>query len=105
MITFEKIRFKNFLSYGNTWTELDLATHKDTLIVGENGAGKSTFLDALSYALYMKPFRKVNNPQLVNSVNKKHLKLQSSYLISVFFRINSLSTTVGPALGHRWALV
>ena len=57
MIIFEKIRFKNFLSYGNSWTELDLETHKDTLIVGENGAGKSTFLDALSYAclLYTSP--------------------------------------------------
>ena len=88
MITFEKIRFKNFLSYGNTWTELDLATHKDTLIVGENGAGKSTFLDALSYALYMKPFRKVNNPQLVNSVNKKHLKVE------VEFRVGSNSFRV-----------
>ena len=52
MITFEKIRFKNFLSYGNSWTEVNLNTHKDTLIIGENGAGKSTFLDALSYALY-----------------------------------------------------
>ena len=88
MIIFEKIRFKNFLSYGNTWTELDLATHKDTLIVGENGAGKSTFLDALSYALYMKPFRKVNNPQLVNSVNKKHLKVE------VEFRVGSNSFKV-----------
>ena len=73
MIHFEKIRFKNFLSYGNSWTELDLNKHKDTLIIGENGAGKSTFLDALSYALYMKPFRKVNNPQLVNSINKNCL--------------------------------
>ena len=45
MITFEKIRFKNFLSYGNSWTEIDLNKHKDTLIIGENGAGKSTFLD------------------------------------------------------------
>ena len=81
MIIFEKIRFKNFLSYGNSWTELDLETHKDTLIVGENGAGKSTFLDALSYALYMKPFRKVNNPQLVNSVNKKHLETQVEFRI------------------------
>lgn len=81
MIIFEKIRFKNFLSYGNTWTELDLENHKDTLIVGENGAGKSTFLDALSYALYMKPFRKVNNPQLVNSVNKKHLKTEVEFRI------------------------
>ena len=81
MIIFEKIRFKNFLSYGNTWAELDLETHQDTLIIGENGAGKSTFLDALSYALYMKPFRKVNNPQLVNSVNKKHLEAQVEFRI------------------------
>ena len=81
MIIFEKIRFKNFLSYGNTWAELDLESHKDTLIIGENGAGKSTFLDALSYALYMKPFRKVNNPQLVNSVNKKHLCAEVEFRI------------------------
>jgi len=81
MIIFEKIRFKNFLSYGNTWTELNLNEHQDTLIVGENGAGKSTFLDALSYALYMKPFRKVNNPQLVNSVNKKHLMVEVEFSV------------------------
>ena len=81
MITFEKIRFKNFLSYGNSWTEVNLNTHKDTLIIGENGAGKSTFLDALSYALYMKPFRKVNNPQLVNSINKKHLKVEVEFKV------------------------
>ena len=81
MIHFEKIRFKNFLSYGNSWTELDLNKHKDTLIVGENGAGKSTFLDALSYALYMKPFRKVNNPQLVNSINKKHLFVEVEFKV------------------------
>ena len=81
MIVFEKVRFKNFLSYGNNWTELELNKHKDTLIVGENGAGKSTFLDALSYGLYMKPFRKVNNPQLVNSINKKHLKVEVEFSV------------------------
>ena len=81
MITFEKIRFKNFLSYGNSWTEIHLNKHKDTLIIGENGAGKSTFLDALSYALYMKPFRKVNNPQLVNSINKKHLYVEVEFKV------------------------
>lgn len=88
MIIFEKIRFKNFLSYGNTWTEIELNQAQDTLIVGENGAGKSTFLDALSYALYMKPFRKVNNPQLVNSINKKHLAVE------VEFRVGSNSYKV-----------
>ena len=81
MIVFERVRFKNFLSYGNNWTEIELNTHKDTLIVGENGAGKSTFLDALSYGLYMKPFRKVNNPQLVNSINKKHLKVEVEFTV------------------------
>ena len=81
MITFEKIRFKNFLSYGNSFTEIDLNKHKDTLVIGENGAGKSTFLDALSYALYMKPFRKVNNPQLVNSINKKHLFVEVEFKV------------------------
>lgn len=81
MIIFEKIRFKNFLSYGNSWTEVNLNDAKDTLIVGENGAGKSTFLDALSYGLYMKPFRKVNNPQLVNSVNKKHLAVEVEFKV------------------------
>ena len=88
MIIFEKIRFKNFLSYGNTWTEINLNQAKDTLIVGENGAGKSTFLDALSYGLYMKPFRKINNPQLVNSINKKHLAVE------VEFRVGSNSFKV-----------
>ena len=81
MITFEKIRFKNFLSYGNSFTEIDLNKHQDTLVIGENGAGKSTFLDALSYALYMKPFRKVNNPQLVNSINKKHLFVEVEFKV------------------------
>ena len=81
MIIFEKIRFKNFLSYGNSWTELNLNGAQDTLIVGENGAGKSTFLDALSYGLYMKPFRKVNNPQLVNSINKKHLAVEVEFKV------------------------
>jgi len=79
MIVFEKVRFKNFLSYGNNWTEIELNKHKDVLIIGENGAGKSTFLDALSYGLYMKPFRKVNNPQLVNSINKKHLVVEVEF--------------------------
>ena len=93
MIIFEKIRFKNFLSYGNSWTEINLNEAKDTLIVGENGAGKSTFLDALSYGLYMKPFRKINNPQLVNSINKKHLAVE------VEFRVGSNSFKV--CRGHQ----
>jgi DNA repair exonuclease SbcCD ATPase subunit len=71
MIIFKKIRWKNFLSTGNVFTEIELNKSNTTLIVGENGAGKSTVLDALSYALFSKPFRKVNKPQLVNSITKK----------------------------------
>ena len=88
MINFNVVRWKNFLSYGDHWTELRLDEHTKTLIVGENGAGKSTFMDALSYALFMKPFRKVNNPQLVNSINKKHMAVEVEFTIgSNHFRV------------------
>lgn len=71
MIIFEKIRWKNFLSTGNVFTEVDLTSHKTNLIVGSNGAGKSTVLDALTFSLFGKPFRKINKPMLVNSINEK----------------------------------
>ena len=79
MITFEKIRWKNFLSTGNQFTEIDLAIDAEakfsknstTLIVGTNGAGKSTVLDALTFSLFNKPFRKISKGQLVNTVNEK----------------------------------
>ena len=71
MILFKKVRWKNFLSTGNIFTEIDLTKHKSTLIVGTNGSGKSTILDAISFALYNKPFRKINKPQLINSINGK----------------------------------
>ncbi len=71
MINFKKIRFKNFLSFGDQFTEIQLDRSNTTLMTGENGAGKSTFLDALTFVLYNKPFRKINKPQLVNSVNNK----------------------------------
>ena len=71
MIVFEKIRWKNFLSTGNVFTEVDIRKNKTNLIVGENGAGKSTILDALTFALFGKPFRKINKPMLVNSINEK----------------------------------
>ena len=73
MIMFRKLRWKNFLSTGNIFTELQLDKHNTTLIVGENGAGKSTILDALSYALFGKAFRNVNKPQLLNSITQKAL--------------------------------
>ena len=71
-IKFEKIRWMNFLSTGNAFTEINLSEHKTRLIVGDNGSGKSTILDALTFCLYNKPFRKVNKPQLINSINKKN---------------------------------
>ena len=69
MIIFEKVRWKNFLSTGNAFTEIDLTRSTNTLIVGHNGAGKSTILDALTFGLFGKPFRKINKPQLMNTIN------------------------------------
>ena len=71
MITFRSLRWRNFLSTGNNWTEVDFLTHKTNLVVGHNGAGKSTMLDALAFALFGKPHRNINKPQLVNSINNK----------------------------------
>jgi len=71
MILFKQIRWRNFLSTGNHFTEIDFTEAQTNLIVGTNGAGKSTILDALTFVLFNKPFRKINKPQLVNSVNEK----------------------------------
>ena len=79
MIIFKNIKWKNLLSTGDVWTEVSLNTHGQTLIVGDNGAGKSTILDALSFALYGKPFRKVNKGQLLNSINKKGLLVECEF--------------------------
>jgi len=81
MIYFKKIRWKNFISTGNTFTEIDFTRNKSTLIVGENGAGKSTILDALCFALYGRPFRKVNKPQLINSINGKNCVVELEFSI------------------------
>ena len=73
MIVFKTLRWRNFLSTGNTFTEFNLNEAKTNLIVGANGAGKSTILDALTFSLFGKPFRKINKPMLVNSVNGSDL--------------------------------
>ena len=88
MIIFRNLKWKNFLSTGNAFTEIQLDKSNTTLIVGENGSGKSTMLDALSFALYNKPFRKINKPQLLNSINKKEL------VVEVEFNIGSASYKV-----------
>ena len=82
MILFEKIRWKNFLSTGNQFTEIDLQKASTTLIVGSNGAGKSTVLDALTFALFGKPFRKINKPQLPNTTNERDCVVEVDFSIS-----------------------
>lgn len=79
MIHFKKVRWKNFLSTGNAFTEIELDKNDTTLIVGENGAGKSTMLDALCFGLYGKPFRKVKKDQLINSVNGRDVVVEIEF--------------------------
>lgn len=79
MIIFKYVKFKNILSTGNAWTHIDLNLNKSTLVVGENGAGKSTMLDAICFALYGKPFRKINKPQLINSINQKGMEVEVAF--------------------------
>ena len=89
MILFENIRWKNFLSTGNQYIEINFQTagesrfakNSTTLIVGANGAGKSTVLDALTFSLFSKPFRKINKPQLVNVVNEKDCRVEVEFSI------------------------
>ena len=81
MILFQKIRWKNFLSTGAHFTELNFTKSPNTLIVGQNGAGKSTVLDALCFGLFGKPFRKINKPQLLNSINARDALVEIEFEI------------------------
>ena len=88
MITFESVRWKNFLSTGNNFTEIQLNKESTTLIIGENGAGKSTVLDALCFGLFGKPFRNINKPQLLNTVNG------SGCIVEVEFKVGGKKVKV-----------
>lgn len=81
MICFEKIRYKNFLSTGNQFTEIDFTKTATTLVIGNNGAGKSTMLDALTFSLFGKSYRGVNKPLLINSVNEKDCLVEIEFKI------------------------
>ena len=81
MITFNYVRWKNFLSTGNAWTEIQLDRSVSTLIIGENGAGKSTILDALTFGLFGMPFRKIKKGQLVNSINGRDAVVEVEFTI------------------------
>tara|TARA_Y100001937_G_scaffold96006_1_gene130460 strand:- start:1746 stop:3476 length:1731 start_codon:yes stop_codon:yes gene_type:complete len=83
MIIFEEIKWKNFLSTGNQWTEIDFQKHQTNMVIGKNGAGKSTMLDALTFVLFNKPFRKINKSQLVNTSNERDC------LVEIKFNINN----------------
>ena len=82
MITFQKIRWKNFLSTGDHTSEIDFTKNGTNLIVGTNGTGKSTVLDALTFSLFNKPFRKINKSQLVNATNEKDTKVEVEFSIN-----------------------
>ena len=100
MIKFKKLRWKNFLSTGNEFTEIDLGSNKSTLIVGQNGSGKSTILDALSYALFAKPHRNIIKNQLPNSINKRNC------VVEVEFNVGSsqykIIRTIKPTSFEIW---
>ena len=81
MILFKKIRYRNFLSTGNHFNEIDFTEHKTNLLIGGNGSGKSSFLDALCFSLYGKAYRKINKNQLINSVNEKDCRVEIEFSI------------------------
>ena len=81
MILFKKVRYKNFLSTGQQFIEIDLDKSSTTLVVGENGAGKSTMLDALCFGLFQRPFRNIKKDQLINSINEKECIVEVEFTV------------------------
>ena len=81
MITFNNIKWKNFLSYGNYYSEIKLDKNNTTLLQGPTGSGKSTLEEALCFSLFNKPFRNINKPQLCNSINKKNCEVEVNFTI------------------------
>ena len=100
MIRFKNVRWKNFLSTGNQWTQIDFEKNDTTLIIGTNGAGKSTVLDALTFSLFNKPFRKINKPQLVNSTNEKDCKVEIEFDVGT--RQYKVIRGIKPAVFEIW---
>ena len=99
-IHFTKVRWKNFLSTGNAFTEIELDKHPTTLIIGENGSGKSTILDAICFGLFGKPYRNINKPQLVNTINNKNCVVEIEFKIGLReFKINR---GIKPAIFEIW---
>ena len=82
-IQFNRVRYKNILSVGNQFIEIDLSKSKTTLISGQNGSSKSTFIEAIVFALSGRAFRKINKPQLINSINQKELLVELEFVIGV----------------------
>ena len=108
MITFQKIRWKNFLSTGDHWSEIDFQGHTTNLVVGTNGSGKSTMLDALTFGLFNKPFRKINKSQLINATNEKDCVVEveftvnnKDYLVRRSIKPNKFDIEVNGTLLHK----
>jgi len=108
MITFQKIRWKNFLSTGDHWSEINFLGNTTNLVVGTNGSGKSTMLDALTFSLFNKPFRKINKSQLINATNEKDCVVEvefnvnnKNYLVRRSIKPNKFDIEVDGNLMHK----